>query len=294
MADRATATGREDAAPIIDAAGAQAFLDRLDGAARRWETPCGEAAMVWRGWGSGPAVLLLHGGAGSWRHWARNLAALTPSHAVIAPDLPGLGDSARAPEPVGSQAIAAIVARGLDIVLGREPRYAVAGFSFGAVIAGLVAAAAGDRVRSLTLVGPGGLGPPNRSVELVKVRDTTGADRIAAHRVNLARLMLADPAKIDALALEIQEQNSKRARLNSGAMWMSSVLHEALPRVRGHVHAVWGEREMPQRALLDVRIALLRQARPDVETEVVPNAGHWVSYEAADRFNAILCRILAA
>ncbi len=280
-------------APVTDAAGAEALLERLDRTARRWETPCGDGAMVWRGWGGGPAVLLLHGGAGSWRHWVRNLAALSQSHTVIAPDLPGLGDSARAPDPISAASVAALVSQGLDKVLGSEARIHVAGFSYGGVIAGLVAASAAERIRSLTLIGTGGLGLPGRSVELVRVRAKAGAERLAAHRENLLRMMLAEPSSVDALALEIQEQNSQRARLNSGFMWISPVLHEALPRVHGHVHAFWGDHEMPDRALLDTRIALLRQARPDAEVEVIPRAGHWVFYEAAERFNATLLRILA-
>ena len=288
-----TTAPADDTVPIADPVAARAFLDRLDHAAQRHATPCGDGVMVWRRWGSGPAVLLLHGGAGSWRHWARNLAALTAEHTVIAPDLPGLGESARVPEPVAAATIAAIVGDGLNTVLGADLPLHIVGFSFGGVIAGVVAADAGDRVRSLTLIGSGGLGPPNRSVELVKVRDRSGEDRIAAHRTNLARMMLADPAAIDALALEIQEWNSRHARLNSGAMWMSPVLHQALPRVRAPVHALWGEREMADRALLEARVALMRQARPDVATEIVPNAGHWVAYEAAGQFNTFLRRILA-
>jgi len=119
------------------------------------------------------------------------------------------------------------------------------------------------------------------------------AERLAAHRDNLLRMMLADPASVDALALEIQEQNTKRARLNSGFMWVSRVLHGALPRVHGHVHAFWGEHEMADPAMLNVRIALLRQARPDVAVEIIANAGHWVFYEAAARFNAQLLPIVA-
>ncbi len=280
-------------APITDAAMAQALLEQFDRTARHWETPCGDGTMVWRGWGDGPVVLLVHGGAGSWRHWARNLAALSRDHTVIAPDLPGLGQSGRAPDPISAESVAALVGQGLEQVIGVAAPIHVAGFSFGGVIAGLVAANAADRVRSLTLIGTGGLGPPNRSVELVRVRDRTGADRVAAHRDNLLRMMLANPASVDALALEIQEQNTKLARLNSGFMWMSRALHDALPLVRGHVHAFWGEHEMPDRAMLNVRIGLLRQARPDVEIEVIPNAGHWVFYEAAERFNAALLRILA-
>jgi len=280
-------------APITDAATAQALLEQLDRTARHWETPCGDGTMVWRGWGDGPVVLLVHGGAGSWRHWARNLAALSRFHTVIAPDLPGLGQSARAPDPISAESVAALVGQGLVQVIGAEAPIHLAGFSYGGVIAGLVAANAADRVRSLTVIGTGGLGPPNRSVELVRVRDRIGADRLAAHRDNLLRMMLANPASVDALALEIQEQNTKQARLNSGFMWMSRALHDALPLVRGHVHAFWGEHEMPDRAMLNVRIGLLRQARPDVEIEVIPHAGHWVFYEAAERFNKALLRILA-
>jgi pimeloyl-ACP methyl ester carboxylesterase len=286
-------TATTETAPIADAETAQAVLEHLDRTAQHWETPCGDGRMVWRGWGRGPAVLLVHGGAGSWRHWVRNLGTLTEGHTVIAPDLPGLGDSARAPDPISAESVAAIVGQGLDKVIGSDAAVHIVGFSYGGVIAGAVAANAADRVRSLTLIGTGGLGPPNRSVELVRVRDKTGAERLAAHRDNLLRMMLADPANVDALALEIQEQNTSRARLNSGFMWMSRVLHEALPRVHGHVHAFWGEHEMADRAMLDVRMALLRQARPDVEIEVIPQAGHWVFYEAAERFNAALLRILA-
>jgi pimeloyl-ACP methyl ester carboxylesterase len=282
------------AAPVDNAAAAQAWLEGLDRAARRSETPCGDGTIAWRGWGQGPAVLLLHGGGGSWRHWARNLDALTAGHSVLAPDLPGLGDSAKAPDPVGAEAIADLVFRGLNEVLGPDAPVHVAGFSFGGVIAGMVAAMAGERVRSLTLIGTGGLGPPNRSVELVRVRDKTGGDRLAAHRENLLRLMLASPASVDALALEIQEQHSTRTRLNSGFMWISPVLHEALPRVRGRVHALWGEHEMPDQALLEARIGLLREARPDAEVAVVSGAGHWLFYEASDRFNETFGKILAA
>ncbi len=282
-----------DTAPIRDPDAARAFLDRLEREARRLETPCGAGAMVWRLWGGGPALVLLHGGAGSWRHWARNIRAAAQSHTVIAPDLPGLGDSAPAPHPVGAEAIASILARGLDIVLGGEEPYDLAGFSFGAVIAGLLAGNASSRVRSLTLIGAGGLGPPSRSVPLERVRDKSGAERTLAHRTNLARLMLFDPAAIDALAVAIQEENSKRARLVSGAMWISPVLREVLPRLRTPVYGVWGEHEMADRPLLDLRVALLREARPDVRIEIVERAGHWVFFEAAETFNAILSRILA-
>ena len=280
-------------APIANVATAQALLEHLDRTARHWETPCGGGTMAWRGWGNGPTVLLVHGGAGSWRHWVRNLAALSRGHTVIAPDLPGLGDSTLAPGPVSAESVAGIVGQGLDQVVdpaGADPPGGIL------LRRGDCRAARGERRRPRPLADADRhrrAGPPTRSVELVRVRDKTGAERLAAHRDNLLRMMLADPASVDALALEVQEQNSKRARLNSGFMWMSRVLHDALPLVRGHVHGLWGEHESADPAVLEARVALLRQARPDVEIEVVPQVGHWVFYEAAEHFNAALLRILA-
>ena len=71
-----------------------ALLARLDGAATRHQTPTGAGNMVWRSWGSGPVLVLLHGGSGSWRHWVRNIEYFARDRRVLAPDLPGLGDFA--------------------------------------------------------------------------------------------------------------------------------------------------------------------------------------------------------
>jgi pimeloyl-ACP methyl ester carboxylesterase len=280
--------------PIADAEVARSILENLDHTARRWDTPAGDGTMAWRGWGSdGPSVLLMHGGAGSWRHWTRNIGVLSRDHTVVAPDLPALGDSAGLPEPLDAHVMAATVLRGLKEVVHPDAPVHVAAFSFGGVIAGPVAAALGNRVQSLTLIGTGGLGPPNRSIELVRVRDKTGGERETAHRENLLRMMLGAPENVDALAVEIQEQNTSRARLNSGFMWRSTALADALPSIHGHVHAFWGEREMPDRSLLDARIAVMRKARPDAEIEVIPHVGHWACYEAADHMNAQLLRIIS-
>src|SRR5713101_4198486 len=87
--------------------------------ADRIETPCGDGTMVWRCWGGGPPLVLLHGGYGSWMHWIRNVPPLSRQFRVIAPDLPGLGESAIPPEPWTAAGLAAIIGEGLDIVLAR-------------------------------------------------------------------------------------------------------------------------------------------------------------------------------
>lgn len=291
--DDNSCVGNNMITPMHEPAMAKAALQQLDESARRIETPCGDGTMVWRVWGQGPALLLCHGGAGSWRHWARNIDVLSASHTVVVPDLPGLGDSASAPEPVSAHAIRDIVAAGFSRVVPADGPVDVSGFSFGGVIAGLMAEALGPRLHSLTLIGSGGIGLPNRQVELIRLRDKEGDARRAAHRENLLRLMLAFDASVDELALEIQEQNSRRARLNSGFMWISTVLADALPRVHGRVHGWWGKHDMPTQEILDARIGLLRQARPDADIRIFPQAGHWLSFEAADSFHQALVPLLA-
>ena len=79
-------------------------VERLRAWAQRVETPCGEGAMVWHAWGDPAAapVVLLHGGAGSWTHWVRNITPLVAAgRRVWVPDLPGFGDSA--PPPTGHE-----------------------------------------------------------------------------------------------------------------------------------------------------------------------------------------------
>src|SRR6202012_2762510 len=91
--------GNRSFMPPDDAIGAQALspaavVTAIDSRAERLSTPCGDGSMVWRRWGNGPALVLLHGGYGSWTHWLRNVENLASRYSVLACDLPGLGESA--------------------------------------------------------------------------------------------------------------------------------------------------------------------------------------------------------
>jgi len=268
------------------------LLEQLSAAALRRTTPCGSGEMVWHLWGEGPPLVLLHGGAGSWRHWARNIPVLACGRTVLAADLPGLGETAMPPEPHTPEGVGTIVADGLRRLLPDGVVCDLIGFSFGALIAGHTAAAVPERVRSLTLLGAGALGVPRGAIQLERVRDKTGPARLAAHRTNLARLMIADPARIDALALEIQEWNTRHARLTSVRFATSASLSEALARVPAPVAAIWGERDAPAAPDLPGRVAALRRVRPDARVRIIPGAGHWVAYEAPEAVHAALNELL--
>jgi 2-hydroxy-6-oxonona-2,4-dienedioate hydrolase len=269
---------------------------RLAAASRRIETPCGDGVMVWRSWGEGEPLVLFHGGFGSWTHWFRNIPVLSRRYRLIVASLPGLGESDDAPLPHTPEGIAAIAAAGVARILAPGERFHLAGFSFGGLIGGHVAASFGERCRSLTLVGAGGLGLKRSAMRKLlswrHIEDEEG--RLAVHRENLAILMLADPAKIDDLAVHLQAENAARGRVNSPTIAMTDTLTRRLPLVRGRLAGIWGERDAAAMEDLPARARLLRGIQPSAPFVVIADAGHWVQYEAAEAFNEILLELLAA
>lgn len=112
--------------------------------------------MAYRMEGSGPALLLLHGIAGSSRTWRDVIPQLTNRFTVIAPDLMGHGESGK---PVGDYSLGAFASglRDLLEVLDIES-VSVIGQSFGGGVAMQFAYQYPERCERLVLVDSGGLG----------------------------------------------------------------------------------------------------------------------------------------
>jgi 2-hydroxy-6-oxonona-2,4-dienedioate hydrolase len=272
----------------------KAVVDGIAAEAERVETPCGDGRMVWRVWGAGPPLVLFHGGYGSWMHWIRNIIPLSRAFTVVAPDLPGLGESATPPEPHTAEGLARILVEGLDIVLLRRERLHLAGFSFGGVLGGHVAALLGDRLDGFTIVGSNGLGLPRQPTQLERQKPGgTVEELLAIARLNLGILMIADKDKIDDLAVYIQYTNAPRGRVRSRRFSRTDTLIQALPRVTARLSGIWGGRDAGAYPYLDERRRVLEQIQPGLRFEVIPAAGHWVAYEAADHFNPLLAEIVS-
>ena len=266
----------------------------LAAAATVLRTPCGAGHMVWRRWGEGSPLVLLHGGTGSWRHWAGNIAELSKHHQVFAADAPGLGDSDMmytAPE-ITPESVSAIVAEGLARILPADARFDIMGFSFGAMVATHVAAMHGRRARSLTIVGPAALGFTRPAVPLEKVRNKQGLERYEANRKNLGMFMFADAGRITEEAVAIQDWNTVHARFRSKGFAGSTSLRDAAGRATARLTAVWGDGDITSFPSIEARMESLHLARPDARLRVIKGAGHWVAYEAADEFNALALDIL--
>jgi pimeloyl-ACP methyl ester carboxylesterase len=270
-------------------------VKRIESLATRTVTRVASGAMHWRVWGQGPPLVLLHGASGSWTHWIRNVLPLAERFRVLAPDMPGYGESDEPPEPHTADGLADLVAAGIDQVLPPLARFDLAGFSLGAIIAGLVAARLGARVRTLVLLGPGGLGlTPAPARTLLRLEPGISPEAIRhVHRENLRILMLARPESADELAVTLQIDNVRRARFKSGTIPVSDALRRTLPAVRARLAGIWGGRDAFTGHHLVESREVLAETDPGLETRVIEPAGHWVNYEAAPEVNAQLIEWLA-
>jgi pimeloyl-ACP methyl ester carboxylesterase len=106
--------------------------------------------------GQGEPLLLLHGFGGNKDNWTRIGRHLTPYFRVIAPDLPGFGESTRRPDAIytAGEQIKRIYAftRALNL-----QSFHLAGNSMGGYFAGIYAVTHPTDIKTLWLLAPGGV-----------------------------------------------------------------------------------------------------------------------------------------
>ena len=261
------------------------------------KTACGDGHMVWRIWGNGPPLVMLHGGAGSWRHWALNIRSLARYFTLLIADLPGLGDSADPPIPFDNnnfrssvRHLANIICDGIDGLIGEKTHFKILAFSFGAINSGYIALRMGSRVQHLTLVGAGAMGCPwsGLPAEPKSLRGTkTEKERREVHRHNLGILMIGNPNNIDDRAVYLQSKNISLARLRSYRIAGTDTLRWALEQVNVPISGIWGRGDVYAMPDLEGRIDVIKGIFNSADCRVIEGAGHWVMYEAADTFNQV-------
>ncbi len=225
---------------------------------------------------TGATVVLLHGlydeGAG-WRDLPQRLAQA--GHPVLVPDLPGHGASAATAADVESMTDAV-----RDLLAGVLPEgpMRIVGHSMGAVIATRLALLLGDRVESLTLISPAGLGPRINPdfMDLMAHAETPAA-------LSRALGMLgAGPLSGAALHTELDRLLRRRSGLapmvRSLARAGSQQIDIApdLARLRVPVTAIFGLAD----AIIDWRDCASLPARAAIH--LVPDAGHLPHSTAPD------------
>ena len=223
--------------------------------------------------GKGPALLLVHGLAGSGLWWRRNIAALQQSYRVYVVDLPGFGSLWRDRSGFRLAAGAEWFVRLLDAL--QLPVVSVAGHSMGGLLAVSLAARAPERVHKLVLVAPS-IGLPHQQV-----------------RANLRPLMLSVryvvPSFIPLLAFDTLRAGPWNL-WRSARELLSMDLREKLASVEAPTLLIWGERDVLVPPSLGV---VLQAAIPLSRLVIIPGAGHVAMFDKPAEFNTAVLQFLA-
>ena len=115
-----------------------------------------------------PVLLLLHGFGGDKDNWTRFSRTLVENYRVIAPDLPGFGDSARHTDWDYSLSAQSDRLEGFVAALKLDPLH-IGGNSMGGQLAALYTHGHPEQVRSLVLLNNGGIDAPEQSEMLLAV-----------------------------------------------------------------------------------------------------------------------------
>lgn len=268
-------------------------LDALRASALVTRTAFGAGEMVWRTWGEGRPLVLLHGGGGSWEHWFRNIEVLARHRQVWCADMPSFGDSDTAPAPGDVTDIADATADCLDRLFPMPQRVDIAGFSFGGMIGTVIAHRRPGRVGQLIIVGAASLGIPRTHLPLKVWRKSSDpTERLAMHRENLHILMLAAKTA-DPQVVALHARNVERARYNGRRAALGTLVRDILADIDvTRFGAIYGALDVTADGNMVLLESVIRERQPGVRLVVIPQVGHWVQFEATEAFNEALLTLL--
>ena len=224
--------------------------------------------------GRGRPVVFLHSWVGSWRYWVPSMQLASASHSAYALDLFGFGDTAHDPLQYSLERQAVLVERFLEEMgIGRV---ALVGHGLGALIGLSFASRNLPHVARLMLVAMP-IDPVSVDHRLLSSGPRALQDLVSGRSPRVADL-LPDSSSIDPRALEVA--------IDAAAI---DAALAALREAGTPCLFVYGAND----PVLSVPSAEHTMAfGSNVHQVVLPDAGHFPMFEAADAFNRLLIEFL--
>lgn len=244
------------------------------------------------GQGDGPPVLLIHGFGGDLNNWQYNQEALAQEHRTIAIDLPGHGGSSKDVDGGDIGSLTTTVQAFLDQMA--IERVHLVGHSLGGAVALELAQTWPERIASVTLISPVGLGS---EINMDYIRGFMAAKRRKQMQPVL-EMLVADPAMV---GREMIEDVLRYKRLDGVEVALRTVADAVFPD--GHQSADYRRSlaalEVPCQIIWGCadRIVPARHGESvEGPTPVhwIENAAHMAHMEQADQVNRLISLQLAS
>lgn len=260
--------------------------------------------------GSGPAVMLLHGGgpgASGVTNYSRNIDALARRYRVLVPDMPGYGRSSKGIDKSDPFGCLADAMRGVLDELSISTAHLV-GNSYGGAAALRLALDTPGRVGKLVLMGPGGIGTtrglptaglnsllayyggagPSREklAEFIRNYLVYDSDSVPDELIDLRYAASIDP---EVVADPPLSRPSGPFALRT--LWRMDLTRDSrLASLQTPALILWGRDDKVNRPSGG---PMLLNTMPNAELVMTSRTGHWMQWERADLFNQLVDEFLS-
>lgn len=225
--------------------------------------------------GSGPCVLVLHGGAGP-MSVARFAETMSATNRVLAPTQPGFGGTTR---PDWFRSIDDVARTYIDLLDRHDLKdVLVIGHSMGGWVASELATRAGGRLRGIVLVNAGG----------IQVEGQSCADVFALTPQQLSALSYHDPVTYGIDPSKLTPEQKAGMAVNFAALAVygrerhmeDPTLRARLASVRAPALVIWGESD---RIVTPVYGQAYANSFPNGRFELIAKCGHLPQFEQPAR-----------
>jgi 3-oxoadipate enol-lactonase len=237
--------------------------------------------------GEGHPIVFLHGHPFSRRMWAPQLENLSDEFRVIAPDLPGYGESATRGRLIAMRELAAAVLELMDVL--EIVRAVVVGLSMGGLVAMELGLGEPKRVDGVVLAAT--TAAPLTEEEAAtrrRVADALERHGMLEHVLEMGGKLFGptarrDPALVGSVLTIMLATPPEGAAAALRGRVERPPYHELLPRLRVPALVVVGDADVYSTAEVTAQVA---DALPEPEVVTLPGVGHLPNLEEPARFDA--------
>jgi pimeloyl-ACP methyl ester carboxylesterase len=240
--------------------------------------------------GSGTPLVLVHGFLGSSDMWSPQIKFFKDNFRVIAPALPGFGNSNTINSCDSIECMAKAI---LNLLKKKEIKnFNLLGHSMGGMIVQEIAKIAGEKILKLICYGTGPIGNiPGRFETIDQSREKLKINGlyVTAHRIAKTWFIEEDKSKYFYLCDEAGKQTSVKAADNGLVAMKNWSGIENLKNIKNETLIIWGDQD---KAYNFNQVETLKNNIPNSDLKVIKDCSHNVHLEKPEEFNAVVEKFL--